>query len=247
MSYIHNELSHREFVNRENHISHLDYNRENEFFNAVKNGDREAVDRLFLPFENEKLGILSYDALRNIKYHMVITLALIARACIEGGLSMETAYNLSDIYIQRLDMANTKEELNFLHREAINDYVGLMDMLKNNKASHYPKAVTLCVDYIYDNLHHKITLGDLAKKALLSESYLSKLFKKEVGVGIAEYIMDKKIEAAGNMLKYTDSSVLTISDYFCFNSESHFIRTFKAKTGMTPKTYREKYFRVRMD
>ena len=170
MSYIHNELSHREFVNRENHISHLDYNRENEFFNAVKNGDRETVDRLFLPFENEKLGILSYDALRNIKYHMVLTLALIARACIEGGLSMETAYNLSDIYIQRLDMANTKEELNFLHREAINDYVGLMDMLKNNKASHYPKAVTLCVDYIYDNLHHKITLGDLAKKALLSES-----------------------------------------------------------------------------
>ena len=245
MPHLHPELSHREFLNRENHISHLDLSRENEFFTALGEGRREDVHRLFMPFENEKMGVLSSDRIRNIKYHMIITIALATRACVEGGLDRETAYNMSDIYIQRIDTAVSVGQLDFLHKEAIDDYAELMYNLNRNRASRYPKAVTMCIDYIYDNLHQKISLSELAKKALLSESYLSRLFKKEVGMGLSEYITAKRIEAAGNMLKYTDSSVLTISDYFCFNSESYFIKVFKAHTGMTPKAYREKHFRIK--
>lgn len=236
-------LSHQQFLNRETHMSHLDYNRENEFFTAVRDGRYDDIMNLFVPFNLENMGRLSSDSLRNLKYHLVITLALTTRACIEGGMEMETAYTLSDVYIMRLDGCRTEAQLNALHKEAVEDYALRMSRL--HSLNRYPKSVKLCMDYIYDNLHKKITLSELAKVSLLSESYLCRLFKKEAGMGISDYIALKRIEAAQNMLKYTDTSIIAISDYFCFSSESYFIRVFKEHTGITPKAYREKYFRVR--
>ena len=105
--------------------------------------------------------------------------------------------------------------------------------------------MTLCLDYIYDNLHTKITLEKLAEITKLSPAYLSKLFHKEVGYTVSGYIIRKRIEAAENMLKFSDHSCIDISEYLCFSSESHFIQVFKKQTGYTPKAYREKFFRTR--
>ncbi len=240
---INQKLSHVEFLNREYNISHMDYNRENEFFNAVSAGNIEETKRLFKPFGGSDMGKLSADPMRNLQYHLIITVALLTRACIEGGLPMETAYNLSDIYIQKIDACRKKEDITALHREIIEDFVHRMNSLA--RTNRYPKAVTLCLDYIYDNLHTPLSLEKLAELTGLSAPYLSRLFKKEVGIPISEYIIRKRLEAASNMLRYTDASVLAISDYLCFNSESYFIQTFKKYNGCTPKVYRDRYFRIK--
>ena len=240
---INKKLSHVEFMNREYNISHLDYNRENEFFNAVMAGDIEKTRKLFKPFGGSDMGRLSADPMRNLQYHLIITIALLTRSCIEGGLPMETAYNLSDIYIQRTDACRKREDITALHREIIEDFVHRMNML--TRTNRYPKAVTLCLDYIYDNLHTSLSLENLAELTGLSASYLSRLFKKEVGMPVSEYITRKKLEAAANMLRYSDASVLTISDYLCFGSESYFIQTFKKYNGCTPKVYRDRFFRIK--
>lgn len=237
------KLSHTEFLNREYNISHLDYNRENEFFNAIRDGNAAEAKRLFKPLGTEDMGRLSDDDLRNLKYHLIITVALITRICIEGGMEMEVAYNLSDIYIRSIDKCRSADEVNILHRELVDDYTQRMNII--GKANRYPKAITICLDYIYDNLHTKISLDDLAKKAGLSPPYLSRLFKRETGVTVSEYIMRKRVEAAANMLRYSEYSVLEISEYLCFSSESYFIQVFRRITGDTPKVYREKYFRVK--
>ena len=109
----------------------------------------------------------------------------------------------------------------------------------------YSRPVTICIDYIYNHLHSKMSLSDLAKTADLSSSYLSKLFKKETGVTLSQYIAQKKVEAAENMLKYSEYTCTEISNYLCFNSESYFIQVFKSFTKMTPKEYRNKFFRTR--
>ena len=62
---------------------------------------------------------------------------------------------------------------------------------------------------------------------------------------VSANITTKRIEAAGNMLKFSDYSCIDISNYLCFSSESHFIQVFKKHTGYTPKIYREKFFRKR--
>lgn len=240
---IEKKLSHIEFLNREYNVSHLSYEREMAFFQSIKEGNSAEAQRLFKPFNCEEMGRLSADNLRNLKYHLIITVAFITRYCIEGGMEMEAAYNLSDIYIRSIDKCRTEDEINLLHREVVDDYAQRMCIIR--KQNRYPKAVTLCLDYIYDNLHTRITLEKLAEFTKLSPAYLSKLFHKEVGITVSAYIIKKRIEAAENMLKFSDYSCLDISEYLCFSSESHFIQVFKKHTGYTPKSYRENFFRTR--
>lgn len=99
------------------------------------------------------------------------------------------------------------------------------------------------MDYIYDHLHSKISEEEIAEYVSLSPSYLSRLFRSEVGVTVSTYIAVKRVETAQNMLKYSDYSPVDIGNYLAFNSHSHFISTFKKYTGMTPNEFRRKYYR----
>ena len=240
---IEQKLTHQAFLNREESISHLSYERENAFFQSIQDGNAEEMQRLYKPFDSNDMGRLSANPLRNLQYHLIITVALITRTCIEGGMEMEEAYNLSDIYIRSIDNCASEEDVQMLHREVVADYTQRMHLLK--KQNRYPRAIVVCMDYIYDNLHTKLTLPELADAAGLSPAYLSRLFRKEVGMPVSEYIIRKRVEAARNMLRYSEYSYIAISDYLCFSSESHFIQVFRRYTGYTPRKYREHFFRVR--
>ena len=235
------EFSHIEFLNREYNITHLAYEKELAFFNGIKTGNLNEVHRLFKPLNSDKLGKLSDNTIRNLKYHLIITVALITRCCIEGGMEMEAAFNLSDIYIRSIDKCTEENEIHLLHKELVDDYTQRMQIIY--KSTLYPKPIITCIDYIYDNLHTKITLEQLAEAANLSPSHLSRLFHKETGITISAYITQKRIEAAENMLKFSEYSTIEISEYLCFSSESYFINVFRKKTGYTPKRYREMFFR----
>ncbi|MBD5103791.1 MAG: AraC family transcriptional regulator [Ruminococcaceae bacterium] len=240
---INKALTKTAFKNREYMITHLPYEREMEFYQSVKMGNIKEVNRLFKPLGGSGFGRLSDDDLRNLKYHLIVTIAFITRYCIEGGMEMETAYNLSDIYILRTDRCVSEEEIRSVHRQVVDDFTGRMHAII--KKGLYSKPVLICLDLIYDNLHNKITLNDLADNVGLSAPYLSKLFHKEVGVTVSQYISQKRVEAAENLLKFSDYSCIEISNYLCFNSESYFIQVFKSYTKLTPKEYREKFFRTR--
>ncbi|MCI5523334.1 MAG: AraC family transcriptional regulator [Treponema sp.] len=235
------ELAQTEFKNREHSVNHIPYDREMSFYQSIRNGDMAEMERLFKPLCTEGFGVLSKNPLRNLKYHLIITVAFITRYCIEGGLEMEQAYNLSDIYIQKIDVCTTEESVHSLHAELCRAYVKKMAELK--KKSRFSKPVTLAIDYIYDNLHSKILLEDLAKVSGLSESYLSKIFHSETGLTVSQYITAKKIESAKNLLQFTQYSTAEISSYLCFSSESYFINIFKKETNLTPKQFRNLYFR----
>ncbi len=238
---IEKELAHAAFFNREYQLSHLAYEREMAFFQSVQMGDAAAVERLWKPLDSQSLGTLSENTLRNLKYHFIITVALLTRYCIEAGMEMEEAFNLSDIYIRNADRCQEEEDICLLHREIIDDFTQRMQVI--HKKSLYPKPILIALDYIYDNLHTKITLQDLAEATQLSPSHLSKLFHKEMDLTISSYIRKKRIEAAENMLKFSDYTGSEIANYLCFSSESHFIQCFKQEVGITPKQYRETFFR----
>ena len=223
------------------HNARLAYERELEFYNAVKQGDLKKLKKLMVPLEDERLGILSKNPLRNLKYHLITTIALITRFCIEGGLPLNIAYSLSDSYIQQIDLATDKEMISFLHRDLIYDYASKMkDLLSTPGIS---QAIKRTIDYIVDNIQKRITLEKISRAVGINRTYLCELFKKETGVSIQRYITKLKIEAAANMLAYEDFSVLEISDYFSFSSSSHFCSVFKKETGLSPNAYRRANYR----
>jgi len=90
----------------------------------------------------------------------------------EGKTNSETAYSLSDLYIQKADICTSIELLIELHRSMCSDYAGRMRQLRRSKV--YSKHVVLCIDYIYENLQKRITVGVLAKHVSLIQVFRTK-------------------------------------------------------------------------
>lgn len=238
--WCHNELEEREISN-----FHRPMEDEYAFYSAVRSGDLDAVQQNLAlgHFSNPKgMGILSKNPLINIKYHFVVTTALITRYCVEGGMELEQAYRLSDFYILKMDSCTSEEAIAELHRKMVLDFTKKMYLLKKNAV--ISKPITLCIDYIYNHIHEKITVDILSEYVNLSNGYLSRLFKTEMGISISEYIREKKIENAQNLLKYSNYNLAEISNYLAFSSESHFIHVFEEIVGLTPKKYRDAYYRT---
>lgn len=109
-----------EFVDSESETLHRAPSIEYSFYNAVKTGDMEYViknckEDAFIHLEGT--GVLSRNSLQNIKYHFVVTTAMITRYCIDGGLEPEQAYRLSDFYILKMDSCSTVRQVADLHHE----------------------------------------------------------------------------------------------------------------------------------
>lgn len=235
----------QEIQDSEEERTHRPQNEELSFYQAVSSGDIDAVrknceQRRFS--ESEGVGILSRNPVLNLKYHFVITAAFITRLCVNNGMEMEQAFRLSDFYILKLDFLQTTKDVEDLHDRMVLDYTGKMRLLRKNTGTSKP--ITACIEYIYSHIKERITIEDLAEHTQLSTSYLSRLFKEEIGISVSDYIREKKIEKAQNLLKYCDYSLIEISNYLAFSSQSHFIQIFKKLVGMTPKKYRDIYYRT---
>ena len=57
----------------------------------------------------------------------------------------------------------------------------------------------------------------------------------------SEYVTIKKVEVAADMIRYSGSSILEISNILNFSTQSYFIKVFKKYTGTTPNEYKKKY------
>lgn len=180
------------------------------------------------------------NSLTNIKYHFIVTAALITRFCIEGGLESEQAYRLSDFYILKMDACTSIEQVAELHDIMAKDFTGKMLLQKNSIIS---KPVMQCAGYIYSHIKERITIQTLSAYTGLSPSYLSRIFKANLGVSVSDYIREKKIGMATHLLRYSDKSLIEIANYLSFSSQSHFTQAFENFTGMTPKKYRDKFYK----
>ena len=227
--------------NRERDFRHHTYEEDMRQYEFMVRGDPRAVEEGARMFRGPTTGTLSDDALTNCKYLFVASVTLACRFCIEGGMAAETAYNLSDLYIRRADQCRTVEELFTIHDDMFRDYTGRMRELLREHV--YSRAVRLAMDYVEGHLHEPLGMETLAGQAGLSPAYFSTLFKRESGITASEFVRRARVDAAGQLLQYTDYSCLEIAEYLCFSSEGHMTRVFRSVTGMTPTEYRRRRFR----
>ena len=215
------------------------------FYQAVTNGDVESVRKnceqeRFL--DSDGVGVLSRNSVTNLKYHFVITTAMITRMCNQKGMELEQAFRLSDFYIQRLDDIHTVQGVQNLHDEMVVDYTKKMRRISQSDMNS--KHINACKEYIYSHIKERIMVEDLADELGVSASYLSRLFKKETGDSVSAYICKKKIDMAKNLLRFSDYSMIDIASRLSFSSQSHFIQKFREYVGMTPKKYRDLNYMV---
>ena len=94
--------------------------------------------------------------------------------------------------------------------------------------------------YIAEHYSEDISRQELAELFFISSDYLSRIFNKEVGIAIPDYIMQVRIEEAKRLL-HTDATVSNIAIRIGIDNYSYFSTVFKKFTGMTPVEYRKEY------
>lgn len=101
------------------------------------------------------------------------------------------------------------------------------------------KLICNILDYIDINLNRKITINELEKRFFYNKYYIMKLFKKEIGVTILDYINILRINNSIKDIKNTNNSFTLISINNGFYSLEYFSETFKKITGVSPRTFKK--------
>lgn len=133
------------------------------------------------------------------------------------------------LYIDRLKLALAIHLLRWYctSKPEINTYSGLSK-----------QKLQKVIEYINDRLDEKIQLTDLAKLLNISQYYFCSLFKQSMGISPYQYIIGQRIERAKQLLKQKELSIVDVALKCGFSSQTHFIKQFRKRMGITPLAYR---------
>lgn len=220
---------------KEQETFHNSYQFEQQLYHYVETGNVEALKNL--PSMNIMAGIIGENSLRQEKNLLITLVTLLTRHSIIGGLDIETAYQLSDTYIQESEHAQSVDTVKRLC------YTALLDFTRRVAANKIPQGMSpdifQCIQFISTHTNQPLSVDDVAEAVGRSRSYLSKKFKKELGFNLSDFIMRRKLEEGKSLLAYTEKTISEISEYLCFSSQSYFQNVFKKKYKMTPYEYRK--------
>lgn len=135
------------------------------------------------------------------------------------------------------------QEINTIdtYSKILNILMVLSDFCADNKQEELKNDIPSCVartlNYISENFSSPISLKQLAKHSYCSVAYLCKTFKQYTGCTVYEQLTNYRILNAKILLR--NGKNVTETCYECgFGDCSHFIKTFKAITGITPNHYK---------
>ena len=167
---------------------------------------------------------------------------------IEISYFFNTLNNLLSMLIQRLNNRGNivLEEhvgiLNGLNIDALIDSfqqncIELIGRIRTQRKGQVLDPIEFAKKYISENLTEKISLDDVADKLGLNSAYFSHLFKKETGTSFVEYRMQLRMEKAMKLIDSSNMKITEIANSLGYEDLSHFTKTFKKYTGLSPSKY----------
>lgn len=143
-------------------------------------------------------------------------------------------------YIIRNFFENTFHEQTARYYDALSLFYKFLDINSNDESTienHFSKtAQTYIKNHYYEPT---LTINDICYDLGVSHSYMCKLFKNETGKSLVDYLIDVRINNACRLLETSSLSVSEIAFSVGFNSDVHFMKTFKRRMGVTPTQYRK--------
>ncbi|MFV0364518.1 MAG: response regulator [Suipraeoptans sp.] len=109
---------------------------------------------------------------------------------------------------------------------------------KISRRNIHPSVIKVS-KYIRENYSKDISLNDIAQEVVMNESYISNLFKKEIGISIIEYTNNIRIKEAKRLVRETGLKNYEIAESIGISNASYFSTLFKKETGITIQEYRK--------
>jgi AraC-like DNA-binding protein len=103
------------------------------------------------------------------------------------------------------------------------------------------RVVDIACAYIDKQLHKKLLQSEIASRCGTTSFQLSRDFKRVYGITFQDYLMRRRLEKAGELLRNDSASIVDVCWSVGFRDASHFTKMFQRHTGMTPSQYRQQW------
>jgi len=213
------------------------YQYEQQLWYTVETGNTVRLERLMLQGSMLPVSHVASNALRQAKNLGIVSISLATRAAIRGGLDTETAYQLSDRYMNKIEECTDINSVNALFPAMLTDFTSRV--ADSRLPRNLSPDIYRCVQFIRQNTNQPISVEDVANHIGMSRSWTSKKFRAEVGRKLCDYITECRLEEGARLLRFSRKTVNDIACYLCFSSPSYFQNLFKKHYGVTPDRYRK--------
>ncbi len=186
--------------------------------------------------------------------------ALVVRAAAEsaygGQIELKEVYDENDPLIWQIGLAllaesEAQEPVGRLYAESLTNTLAFhllrhynvgKNQLSSSVGGLTGRKLRLATEFIHANLAEDVTLAEIADTVDLSPYHFARAFKRTTGLTPQQYLMQRRIERAKNLLAKDDLPIVEVSAQVGFKNQSHFTTFFRRYTAMTPKVWRDANF-----
>lgn len=212
----------------------LDRELTNSFSDAVMLKDKERALQILEKIYQQLLG--QHAVLNNDVRYLYYTLNKVVIRANQTYHLGDARWAMEDSDTMFIDHAETLLEI---HEYLCQMLIVITSREEDQKNTFICNKIT---DYILENYRDTtISITNLADYVYLTPTYLSNLFKKNIGITIGQYLVDVRIEHAKQYLKDPRLKLYQIAPLVGYEDANYFAKIFKKKTGITPSEYREKH------
>ncbi|MBE1445887.1 helix-turn-helix transcriptional regulator [Paenibacillus sp. OAS669] len=207
---------------------------EDYLLNALKTGDSGAVYDYYNNYVSSLLekGVMFND----FQMQMIQLITKIYRLVQQQGGTLDGLIGSMSV-INRFMKLHTVEEITSWFKTVL--LPPTIAFLQGRIDTQYINIAHQMVEMIHEQYDQDITLESCAQQLKFHPVYLSRVFKKEIGVTFIDYLTNHRMNMAKLWLKDSQMKITEIAERLNYNSSTGFIRTFRKAAGMTPGQYRE--------
>lgn len=203
---------------------------------AVKSGSRELIEE---EYTNLEITLANQKVFSHI--HLVLIVTSIFEELIKlpaeiGRTAEDTVGKPMEDYQKIISRGKRSEVL-----DGLKEYCFLLgEQFGESRESKLQSSLKRAIQYMNQEYGNEgLLMGDVAKYAYISSSYLSLLLKKETGKTFIEYLTDIRMEHARKLLLETNMKNYEVAQACGFANATYFSTVFKSVYGVSPSTYRK--------
>jgi AraC family transcriptional regulator len=151
-----------------------------------------------------------------------------------------TLSHLGDILVEHSNIHQEYLDAHFKTIEMyLTNFLGQESNTPHPLVKTYTTQVNCTLKALSTRLNRKILIEDIAEGLGVTQTYLSRIFKEEVGMSPHQFLMRNRINRARQLLTETDIDIATIAEESGFSDQSHLTRCFTKEVGMPPAKFRQ--------
>jgi AraC-like DNA-binding protein len=175
-----------------------------------------------------------------IKFFSGVFTDIISAYGLSNRVVFKSTTNCKHLFLELLELGekySDNEEIYLKASEIL--FKIILNLVDNSEKENISTTAITAKEILDQSIYRKVTMEQLCEEMHLSKSQICREFKKYFNVTPYQYLLNRRLIIAQNLLVKTKLSIKEISDSLCFADEYHFSNLFKKKNGISPSAYKK--------